>query len=98
MLHPQLLQAQTQRRRIASRDHGGGNARLLQQLEAVAIQCVKALDGFARSAEVQAAVGQHAIHIKKHHAHRLRLQQQCGVEVQSRAVEVAGHGGVFLGR
>ena len=53
------------------------------------VQRVEALDGFARFAEVQAAVGEHAVHIKKGHAHALGAQQQLGVDLQGR-----GRGGL----
>jgi len=47
----------------------------LQQLEAMAVQGVEALDGLARFAEVQAAVGEHTVHVEKGHAHALGAQQ-----------------------
>ena len=67
------LQAQAQRGAVPPRDDRGGNARLLQQFDAMAIQGVKALEGFARFTEVQTAIGEHPIDIEKHHAHRLGL-------------------------
>ncbi|MNV86731.1 hypothetical protein D3C71_1807840 [compost metagenome] len=75
VLHPQGLQAQPQRCGITARDHCRGNARLLQQLEAVPVQGVEPLEGLARLAEVQAAIRQHTIDIKKSHAHVLGAQQ-----------------------
>ncbi len=71
--HAQLLQAQAQWSAVPPRDDRGGDARLLQQFDAMAIQGVKALEGFARFTEVQAAIGEHPIDIEKRHAHRLGL-------------------------
>ena len=79
------LQAQAQRGRIAASDHGRGDTCLLQQLQAMPVQGVEALERFAGFAEIQAAIGQHPVHIEKGHAHALGLQQQHGIEAERRA-------------
>lgn len=85
MLDTQRLQAQAQRGRIAASDDGRGDAGLLQQLQAMPVQGVEALERFAGFAEIQAAIGQHPVHIEKGHAHALGLQQQHGIEAERRA-------------
>ena len=53
-------------RRLARADDRGGDARLLQQLDAVAVEHVEALDDFAVGAKMQPAIGQHAVDIENH--------------------------------
>ena len=48
----------------------------------MSVQGGEAFEGLACFREVQPTVGEHAIHIKKHHADALRLKQQFRGEVQ----------------
>ncbi|MDT4872792.1 hypothetical protein FQZ97_1079980 [compost metagenome] len=82
MRHAQGVQAFSQGGRIASGHHRGRDARALQQFDAVAVERVKTLDRFPAFREIQPTVGQHPVHVKKHHAHGLRAQQQLGRKVQ----------------
>ena len=69
MLYAQSAQPHAQRCRIAAGNHRWRNASFLQQFQAVAIERVEALEGFATLAEINAAISQYAIHVKKNHAH-----------------------------
>ena len=63
---------------VAAGDHHHGDAGLFQQLQPHAIQGVKALDRFALTVHVQAAIGEDAIHIQKSQADVLGFEQQFG--------------------
>ena len=65
MRHPQRGQAPAQRGRVASCHHGRRDAGALQQLDAVAVERMEALDRLALVGEVETAVGQHAVDVEE---------------------------------
>ena len=69
--YAQRLQPMPQWWAVAARDHHRRDACLLQQLEAVAIQRVEALERFAMLGQVQATICQHTIDIEKSNANAL---------------------------
>ncbi len=91
MRHTQRLQARAQGRRVAPAHHRHHDAGALQQFDAVAVEAVKALEGLARFAKVQAGVGEHAVDVEKHHPYALGAQQQGRVETER--WEQGGQGG-----
>ena len=63
------------------------------------VERVEALEGFTRLAEVQATIREHTVHVKEHHTHRLRAQQQLGREVQrgTQRRQIRRHGAMLTG-
>ena len=75
-------QAAAQCGAVAPGDDGWRDAGFLQQFQTVPIECVEALECLAVLRHVQAAIGQHTIHIKKSNLDVLRHQQQLGRQLQ----------------
>ena len=100
MRDAQGMHAGAQGHTVAPTDDHRRDARALQQLEPMTVKGVESLDGFGRGigqigalggvarrqvlTEIQAAIGEHTVDIKKSHPHRLRLQQELWRDLQGR--------------
>src|SRR3954466_10229285 len=76
MLDSQCLETHPERFRIAPGDDRWRDARHPQKLEAIAVEDAESLERLAMFAEVDAAVGQHAIDVEERDANVLRCQQR----------------------
>ena len=68
----------SQSRAVAPRDDGQFNAHRLQHLDALPIQHRKPLQRLALGREIQAPIGEHAIHIQDHQPDGLSTQEKRG--------------------
>ena len=80
----QIGDAAPHRSRIAPGDHHRRDAAARQQLEAVAVERAEGLEGLALLADVDAAIGEHAVDVEDRDAHALRREQELGRELQHR--------------
>ena len=86
----QCPQTFTQRSRITPADHHRRDAHLLQQLQPLPVQRVEALERLAGFGKIKTAIGEDTIHIQKHRADTLCLQQQFGCKADRGCHDLAG--------